>query len=120
MARTRASAKAAGARFELVVADYLAAELDDYIDRKVRTGAKDTGDIGGVRVRSRRLVLECKDVSRMALPEWTAEAKLEAENDGSVAGLVVHKRHGNAKPGDQWVTCTVDDLIAVLKAARDV
>lgn len=120
MPRTRASAKQAGARFERVIADYLAVELDDFIDRKVRTGAKDTGDIGGVRVRSRRLVIEAKDCARTDLPGWTREAQIEAINDGAVAGVVVSKRHGNAKPGDQWVHCTVDDLIAILKAARDV
>lgn len=37
--RSRASAKSAGARFERHIADYLAAHVDDRIDRRVKTGA---------------------------------------------------------------------------------
>ena len=49
MTRNRASAKKAGALFERVVADYLAAELDDdRVERRVRNGAFDRGDISGV------------------------------------------------------------------------
>ena len=41
MTRSRASARAAGSRFERVVADWLAAHVDDRIDRRVKTGAKE-------------------------------------------------------------------------------
>lgn len=47
--RNHRSAKKAGTRFERSVADYLAATLDDRIDRRVKAGNKDCGDIGGVR-----------------------------------------------------------------------
>ena len=71
MARSRRSAKAAGARFERVVADYLAEVLDDdRIDRAPKAGAKDKGDIAGVRLNGHRVVIECKDVSRTDLPKW--------------------------------------------------
>ena len=57
-----------------------------------------------------------KDEShRLGLPAWTREAAQEAENYGAHVGVVVHKRHGIGTPGDQWVTCTLDDLIALLK-----
>jgi hypothetical protein len=61
MPRSRASAKAAGSRFERVIADHLAAVIDDRIDRRVKTGAADKGDIGGLRVHGQRVVLELKD-----------------------------------------------------------
>ena len=38
MTRSRASARAAGTRFERAVADYLATHVDDRIDRRVGTG----------------------------------------------------------------------------------
>lgn len=116
MARTRKSAKAAGARFERVVADYLAEELaDDRIDRAPKAGAKDKGDIANVRMGDHKVVIECKDVARMDLPKWTREAQVEAENAGALVGIVVHKRHGVAKPGQQWATMTLGDLATLLK-----
>lgn len=114
MARTRASAKAAGSKFERDIADHLAKHVDDRIDRRVKTGAKDRGDIGGVRVHGQRLVLECKNTTRINLGTWITEAHVEAGNDDALAGVIVHKRHGKGKPGDQWVTMTVDDLIALM------
>ena len=38
MSRTRASAKAAGTRFETDVAKYLAEHVDDRIERRAKTG----------------------------------------------------------------------------------
>ena len=116
MARTRASAKQAGSRFERVVSDYLAEVLDDRIDRRPKTGAKDKGDIGGVRdSHGNRIVLECKNVTKQALPQWVREAKQEAINDGALVGAVVHKRVGKANPAEQWVTLTLDDFVKLLK-----
>lgn len=119
MARSRASAKAAGARFERTIADYLAATLaDDRIDRRVRNGAKDRGDISGLRIHDQRLVVECKDSTRLCLPEWTHEAHREAGNDDALVGVVIHKRNRVGDPGQQWVTMTVDDLAALITGQR--
>ena len=116
MARTRRSAKAAGARFERVVADYLAEELDDdRIDRAPKAGAKDKGDVANVRMGDHKIVIECKDVARMDLPKWTREAQVEAGNAGAIVGIVVHKRHGVTKPDQQWCTLTLGDLARLLK-----
>ena len=120
MTRTRTSARAAGTRFERNIADYLAAHVDDRIDRRVKTGNKDRGDIGGVRHMGGRLVLECKDTARTDLGTWAREAEVERGNDDALAGLVVHKRHGKGQAGDQWVTMTLRDLVALLAGARPV
>lgn len=115
MTRNRRSAKTAGARFERLIADALADALnDDRIDRRPRNGSKDRGDIGGVRVHGQRVVIECKDVARLDLPAWTREAHLEAGNDDALVGVVVHKRRGVGDPMQQWVACTVADLVALL------
>ena len=116
MSRTRASARAAGARFERQIADWLAQHLDDRIDRRVKTGAKDRGDIGGIRHRGERVVLELKDTARLDLPGWIREAHLEAGNDDAAIGVVVHKRRGTADPAQQWVAMTVADLAWLLGA----
>lgn len=115
MTRTRRSARSAGAKFERAIADYLANTLaDDRIDRRVKRGNQDRGDISGLRVHGQRLVAEVKDCARLDLPGWTAEAHTEAGNDDALLGVVVHKRRGTADPGRQWVTMTVDDLLALI------
>jgi hypothetical protein len=119
LTRSRQSAKAAGTRFERTIADYLADTLDDdRVDRRIKNGAKDRGDITGVRAHGQRLVIECKDTCRIALPQWTAEAHTEAGNDDALTGVVIHKRQGVGDPGRQWVTMTVDDLAALITGER--
>lgn len=119
MPRNRKSAKAAGARFERLIADTLATHIDDRIDRRPKTGAKDKGDIGGLRTPAgSRVVVECKNTTKTALAGWVAEAEVERVNDGAVAGIVIHKRVGNSAGLEQWVTLTVADLIALLTDTR--
>lgn len=118
MTRSRASARSAGTRFERSVADALAVHVDDRIDRRVKNGNKDRGDIAGLRHMGERVVVECKDTSRIALGTWINEAEIERGNDDAIAGLVVHKRRGKGDPLDQYVTCTMRDLIALLTGTR--
>lgn len=117
--RSRAAAKRAGSKFERDIADILNTHVDDRIDRRVKTGAKDKGDIANVRhMNGGRIVLECKDVVTMSLGTWVKEAEVERVNDNAIAGLVVHKRRGSGDPLDQYVACTVRDLIALLTGTR--
>lgn len=120
MGRSLRSAKAAGSRFERLIADYLNDRLYGLnVDRQVRTGAQDSGDIAGVHISGRRLAIECKNATRVDLPKWVREAHTEAGNIGAAAGVVIHKRHGNAQPGDQWVTMTVTDLVTIVNAINE-
>lgn len=119
MTRNRASAKKAGTTFERQVADYLAQHVDDRIDRRAKTGSKDRGDIAGVRIWGQRLVLECKNTTRLNLAGWMNQAEIERGNDDALAGLIIHKRHGNNQPGDQWVTTTLRELTALLNGYRE-
>ncbi len=116
MARSRQSAKAAGARFERTIADYLAEQLDDRIDRRVKTGSADKGDIANVRdSHNRRIVLECKDYGgRLQPSQWIREAHTEAHNDNAHTGIVIAKRKGTTNPANQWVLMEVADLLKLL------
>lgn len=118
MTRTQKSAKAAGSRFERQIADHLAEHIDDRVDRRVKTGAKDRGDIAGLRHMGERIVIECKNTSRVNLAGWIGEAHVQAGNDDALVGIIAHKRHGKGYAGDQWITMTVDDLIAILTGER--
>ena len=119
MTRTNASAKKAGSSFERSTADYLAAVVDDRIDRRVKTGAKDRGDVGGVRIHGKRVVLECKNTAKTNLAGWAAETETERGNDDALAGVIIHKRHGKADPAEQWVTMTLADFAALLTGDRN-
>lgn len=116
---------AKGSSFERLIADYLQIEVSEFIDRRVKTGAKDKGDIANFRVGKHRLVVECKTIKKQnpneqrppGLNSWVLEAQEEAENDDAVAGIVVHKRTGKGQPGDQYVTMTLDDFLTIIAAA---
>lgn len=116
MPRSRATAKAAGSSFERQIADYLKENLSDMIDRRVKTGAKDKGDLANIRTRDNdRVVAELKNVMKMALGPWIKEAETERVNDDAYIGVVIHKRVRSGNPGDQFVTMTVDTFIKLLK-----
>jgi hypothetical protein len=121
MTRNRATAKAAGARFERLIADGLAEALEDTrIDRKVKTGAKDKGDIANVRHHTgQKIVIECKDRGgQFYAAEWVGEAEAERINDEALAGIVVAKRKGVTDPLSQYVVMTVSELVALLRGDR--
>ena len=120
MARNRNSAKQAGARFERVVADSLKKHVSEFIDRKVRTGARDTGDLSNLRTpQGQKVVAELKDYGgRYEVGSWLKEAETERINDGAQVGIVIAKRRGFSDPLDQTVLMTVRDYIALTTETR--
>lgn len=122
MTRSRRSAREAGTRFESDVVKYLRDQLgDDRIERRAKSGAKDRGDVAGVRTAlGERVVIEAKDVARMDLSGWVNEAETERGNDDAAVGLAVHKRrgYGPANMGGTYVTLTLDGLIALLAGSK--
>lgn len=125
MTRTMGSAKKAGASFERAVADWLRVALgDDRVDRRARSGAKDRGDVAGVRAHGRPVVIECKNyVSEARMAQWLREAEAERGNDDALAGVVVHKVAGAgmtpASMGRQRVTMTLRDFAALILGDRE-
>ena len=119
MSRNHASARAAGARFERTIADYLARHVSEFIDRRVKTGAKDKGDLVNVRAFGHRVTVEAKDYGgKFLLGPWLREVDIERGHDDAIAGVVVIKRRATTDPGDQVVAMTVRDLVALLTGVR--
>lgn len=116
--RNRRSAKAAGASFERLAANYLADHVDDRIDRRVKTGAKDCGDLAGIRAHGLKVVAECKNTAAWNPGTWLREAEKERANDGALAGVVIAKRHGKSDPAEQVVLMTLADFAALLAGKR--
>ena len=120
MTRNRNSAKAAGQRFESLVAAYLNRHVDDRIERRRQGGNQDRGDISGLRHMGQRIVIECKDYGGRLQPgPWIEETERERLNDDAGVGIVVAKRRGTTAPGDQFVLMTLADLVALLTGSRD-
>ena len=120
MSRNRKSAKSAGARFERVVADCLRDYVSSFIDRRVKTGAKDKGDIANLRTpQGQKVVAELKDFGGVFhVGTWLKEVEAERVNDEALVGIVVAKRRGHANPLDQAVIMTLRDYIAITTETR--
>lgn len=120
MTRSRASAKAAGAKHERVIADYFEKHLSRFIDKMPKYGANDRGDIANVETFNEgRIAVECKDYGgQLKVGPWLDEAEVERINLKGVAGVVIAKRRGISDPGKQTVLMTVDDFIAITSGKR--
>ena len=114
--------KAKGTSFEKLVVDYMSEKLDDdRIERRVCFGAKDRGDVAGVYLRGKLVVIECKNHARMELSAWLEEAEVERGNADADFAFVVHKRRGCGEKsmGGTYVTCTLETLCAVIAGSRE-
>ena len=119
MARSNASAKKAGSDFERQMADCLALWVDDRIDRKVKTGSFDKGDIASLRMHGQKITVECKNYGgQLKAAEWAAEGAAERINDGGLAWVVLAKRKGTTDPMKQWVLMEMGELIALINGNR--
>jgi hypothetical protein len=119
VARSLSSAKAAGASFETSIANWLADEIDDRIERRRLSGKFDRGDISGLRINNKRLVVECKNYGGKILTgPWLNEAETERVNDGAIAGLVIAKRKGTTNPAEQIVLMTLRDFAALVNSGN--
>ena len=105
---------------ERLIADCLAEHIDDRIDRRVKGGAIDKGDIGGLRTEwGKRVVVEVKDHGgKYQVGPWLDEAERERIADNAEVGVVIAKRRGVSDPLQQVVFMQVSDLVALLIGER--
>lgn len=109
-----------GAFFERGVADYMAGRLkNEDVDRQVKTGAVDKGDIRGVRIWGQKIAIECKNWKANPIPTAIREAEVERQNIGALAGVAIVKRHGKGRPEDQLVVMTLKDFTALITGERE-
>lgn len=91
------------------------------IERRAKFGTKDRGDLSGVFLGGKPVVVECKNHQRMELARWLEEAEVERGNADAEYGIVVHKRRGcGAKTmGQTYVTMTLDTYLAITAGGFD-
>jgi hypothetical protein len=111
-----------GATFEQGCADYATKRTGDEVIRKRLHGAKDEGDLYGLRCRGKRVTVECKDCAKMELGKWVDEAETERGNDSGEYGVVIHHRKGKGVKsfGENYVTMTYDTFLAICVGGRDL
>ncbi len=107
-----------GSTFERLLADYLKANGFPFADRRVKSGAKDRGDLGGVHAHGQPVVVEAKNTTKINLGVWASEAEVERVNDDALVGVIAHKRHGKGRAEDQWISMTLKDFTALLTGIR--
>lgn len=124
MTRNRASAKAAGTAMETCAARYLAWVLHaPEIERRRLKGAKDQGDLAGVKtIRGGTVVIEVKDHNgSVQVKPWLDEAERERGNADAALGVVVFKRKGvpYTDGGSQGVLMTLETFARLLEGGPD-
>jgi len=92
------AARQKGTSWESSIVNYLA----ESFPTARRTGSADFGggDVVGVYVD---LVIEAKNVQKIALAEWVAQAEAAGERRGAWLRVVWAKRVGKSSPGDGYV-----------------
>jgi len=111
--------KQKGTRFESDIVGWLQWRFGTRdIERRALNGARDTGDIAGLKAHGQRLVIEAKNHSRHEIARWVDEAEVERGNDDALAAAVVFKRRGTTDPAHQYVVMTVRDLAALIDGDR--
>lgn len=116
--------KRKGAAFEQAVADYLAASTGQDVERRHLAGVNDRGDIAGFKINGQRVVVECKNTTKLELSAHLAEAEVERQNDNAAVGILVQKRRGvgmdsDEKVGKHFVVMTLDTFVELLKIASE-
>ncbi|AKV55529.1 phage protein [Bifidobacterium actinocoloniiforme DSM 22766] len=116
--------KRKGTAFETQVLGYVRGRIGDpegMIHREALHGNADEGDIKGLYIGGKSLVLECKDWTRFKLATWLDQAKKEAFNAGADYGMVVFHRPGKGgkQMGDQYVLMDLDTLARLAGAQEE-
>lgn len=117
--------KQKGTAFETQVLDYLRDRIGDpegMIHREAQHGNADEGDIKGLFIGLKSLVLECKNQNRFDLATWIGQAHDEKVNAGADYGMVVFHRpgKGDKQMGDQYVLMDLDTLARIAGAQEEV
>lgn len=109
-----------GTHFETMICEYLSRATGGRITRRVKHGIKDEGDIEGVYIDGKELVIEAKDRRTMELPKWLAEAEIERGNADAEYAVVVHHRYGKGAHAmdEQYATMTLGTLADIICKGR--
>ena len=107
--------KRKGADYEIDVQDWLRTHGFPFAERRRLQGVLDKGDMGGiVDACNMRWVIECKNVNKVALAEFTQEAVVEMINDNAHFNAVFIRRRGTTDVGKSYVVIDAKTFTTLL------
>lgn len=113
--------KQKGTTFETAVTKYMKSYFPN-VERRALQGAHDTGDIAGITIHGKPVVVECKNTKTLNISEHMKEAIREAQNAHAAFPVLVQHapRIGFDKPdntGQQWAILQLSDFMQLLYLA---
>lgn len=87
----------------------------DDLHRAALSGNADKGDVHGLRIHGKKVVIECKNKGRYDIPGWLREAEEERGNADAEYGVCLFhlKGVGEKRFGENAVVMTYDTLLAI-------
>lgn len=109
--------KQKGTRWETARADWWRSQGFEDARRVALHGSADCGDLWITQTMAGPVLEECKNVGRLAIPEWLRQGSIEAENAGAWLCPVAFKLRGVGldDPGRHPVALWSEDWAAVLR-----
>lgn len=106
-----------GSQWETDSVAFLNAELGDLFDveRRVKEGKNDRGDIGGIR----GWVFECKNVASITLGSFMAELDAEIANADAEHGFAIVKRR-NKNVAEAYCVTPLRRLTALIRRVTEL
>lgn len=112
-----------GTKFETAAANHANSRLGgECLHRSALSGRADKGDLRGLKIRGRDVVIECKDVARYDIPGWLKEAEAERGNADAEYGVVLFhlKGVGAKRFGENAVVMTYDTFLGIAAGGMDL
>ena len=112
-----------GTKFETAAKRHVDMRLGEgAVHRAALSGNADKGDLHGLKMKGRPVVVECKDRARYDFQGWLREAEVERGNADAEYGVVLcHLKGVGAKRfGENAVVMTLDTFLAMIAGGRDL
>lgn len=89
------------------------------IHRAALAGSADKGDLHGLKMRGKPVVIECKNCAKYDIPGWLEEAEIERGNADAEFGIVLFhlKGVGEKRFGENAVVMTYDTFLGMVAGA---
>lgn len=114
--------KQKGTAFETAVTKYMKSYFPN-VERRALQGAHDTGDIAGISIHGKPLVIECKNTKTLNISEHMRELEREQQNADTKWGVLIQHAprvgfDNDGNTGKQWAIMPLKTLMELLWKAN--
>ena len=115
-------AKQKGTAFETAVTRYMKSYFPN-VERRALQGVNDTGDIAGISIHGKPMVVECKNTKTLNITEHLQELDREQQNAHTKWGVLVQHAprvgfDNDGNTGKQWAIMPLHTLMELLWKAN--